>query len=283
MTVEPQTLERVRCRQIVESDLDGLADLLTQGFPETNHGYWQAGFARWHTMPIIDGVPRFGYVLETSTGLVGALLLISSKRGDQIVVNVSSWYVERRWRTHSSLLVAMATKLKHVIYLNASPARHTWRTLDAHNFKRYNHGRSAVFALPGRGRVSHTIPPNLPEARLMADHRAWGLICVTVEKDGILSPFVFRARTLDRPAIGPLRPKVMDILYCRGMDDFARCAPALARHFLPHGVLGFLVDGDGGGAGMWTHYSHGKEPRYFRGPRPPVLGDLAYTEKVIFG
>jgi hypothetical protein len=220
-------------------------------------------------------------VLEGGAGVVGVLLLISSMRGAQIVVNVSSWYVERRWRTHSSLLVAMATKLKHVIYLNASPARHTWRTLDVHHFKRYNHGRSAVFVLPGRGRVSYAIPPDLPEARLMADHRACGLTCVTVEKDGVVSPFVFKLRTLDRPAIGPLRPKVMDLLYCRDMDDFRRSAPALARHFLPHGVLAFLVDGDG--AGMWAHYSDGKEPRYFRGPRAPVLGDLAYTEKVIFG
>lgn len=281
MTVEPRADMRVRCRQIVESDLDGLADLLTQGFPETSRAYWLAGFARWRTMPAIEGVPRFGYVLEGGLGMVGALLLISSMRGDQVVVNVSSWYVERRWRTHSSLLVAMATKLKHVIYLNASPARHTWRTLDAHHFKRYNHGRSAVFALPGRGHVSPIIPDDLPEAQLLRDHRAWGLTCVVVEKDGITSPFVFKPRRLDRPAIGPLRPKVMDLLYCRGMEDFRRCVPALARHFLPQGYLGFLVDGDG--TGLWAHYSPGKEPRYYRGPRPPGSSDLAYTEKVIFG
>jgi hypothetical protein len=32
-----------------------------------------------------------------------------------------------------------------------------------------------------------------------------------------------------------------------------------------------------------SHYAEGKEPRYFKGPYRPVLGDLAYTEKVLFG
>jgi hypothetical protein len=34
---------------------------------------------------------------------------------------------------------------------------------------------------------------------------------------------------------------------------------------------------------MLSHYVEGKEPRYFKGPYRPILGDLAYTEKVIFG
>ena len=29
--------------------------------------------------------------------------------------------------------------------------------------------------------------------------------------------------------------------------------------------------------------SQGKEPRWFKGPYRPILGDLAYTEKVVFG
>ena len=35
--------------------------------------------------------------------------------------------------------------------------------------------------------------------------------------------------------------------------------------------------------GLLSHYVEGKEPRYFKGPHRPVLGDLAYTEKVMFG
>ena len=40
---------------------------------------------------------------KTSTGIVGVLLLLSSRRGTSIVANLSSWYVEPEWRTHSTL------------------------------------------------------------------------------------------------------------------------------------------------------------------------------------
>ena len=278
MTVEPQA--RVRCRQITDNDLEGLADLLARGFPRTHREYWLQGFARWKRMPVIEGVPRFGYVLDAGLGPVGVLLLISSQRGGQIIANLSSWYVDPAWRTHSTLLVSMATKLKHVTYLNASPAPHTWKTLQAQGFEPYNFGRSLVFALPGRGTVSKQIPGNLPEAQLLRDHRAFGMTSLTVEKDGIVSPFVFKPRRLDRPPV-----PVMDVMFCRGPEDFRRCAPALARYFLPRGRLGFLIDGDqptSFSEKIMAHYAQGKEPRYFKGPHRPILGDLAYTEKVIF-
>jgi hypothetical protein len=276
MTMEPQATNRVRCRQIVDSDLEGLADMLTRGFPRSRREYWTRGFANWQRMPIIEGVPRYGYVLDNGFGPVGVILLISSLRGDKIISNLSSWYVEPQWRTHSTLLISMATKLKHVTYLNASPAPHTWRTLQTQGFAPYNYGRSAVFALPGRGTVSDVIPDALPEAQLLRDHHAMGWISLTVEKDGIVSPFVFKPRRLDKPPV-----PMMDVMFCRDATDFKRCAGALVRHFLKSGVLGFLIDGTV--PGMIAHYADGKEPRYFKGPHRPVLGDLAYTEKVVFG
>jgi len=207
---------------------------------------------------------------------VGVILLISSKRGNQIVCNLSSLYVEPQWRSHTPLLVSLATKLKHVTYLDVSPPPHVWRTLQAQGFAPYNFGRTVLYALPGRGTVRGDIPDDLPEAQLLRDHRAMGWISLTVEKDGIVSPFVLRPHRLDRPAIA-----VMDVMFCRGADDLNRCASALARHFLPQGRLGFLIDGDM--EAMLSHYVEGKEPRYFKGPYRPILGDLAYTERAIFG
>jgi hypothetical protein len=276
MTIDPQQASRVRCRPIAESDLDGLADLLTRGFPRTCRSTWTRGFARWKNLPPIEGVPRYGYMLDSGFGPVGVVLLISSRRGSQIVSNLSSWYVEPHWRTHSTLLISMATRLKHVTYLNVSPAPHTWRTLQAQGFAPYNFGRSAYFALPGRGVVSDIIGDNLPEAQLLRDHRDMGWISLTVQKDGIVSPFVLQPRRLDRPAA-----RVMDVMFCRGADELRRCAPALARHFLARGNLGFLIDGDMDA--MLSHYVEGKEPRYYKGPYRPILGDLAYTERALFG
>jgi hypothetical protein len=265
---------RLRCRPIVESDLDTLADLLTKGFPTSSREYWTNGFARWRYLPHVEGMPRYGYVLDSGTALVGVLLLLSSQRGEKIVANLSSWYVEPEWRSHSTLIVSVATKLKHVTYLNASPAPHTERTLNALGFTPYNFGRSAVFALPGRGKIHQAIPDDLPEAQLLRDHRALGLTSLVVEENGILSPFVLKPRRLDKPPV-----PMMDVMYCRSPEDLAICAPALARHFLPR-ALGFLIDGDMPGL---SYYVEGKERRYYKGPWRPSLGDLAYTEKVIFG
>ena len=142
----------------------------------------------------------------------------------------------------------------------------------------YNFGRSAIFALPGRGVVSQNIPDDLPEAQLLRDHRALGWISLVVEKDGVVSPIVLRPRRLDRPPV-----PMMDVMYCRSPDDFARCAPALARHLFSRS-LGFLIDGDVPSSNfkIWGHYVEGKERRYYKATRRPRLGDLAYTEKVIF-
>lgn len=275
MTVEPQAKARVRCRPITDADLESLAGLLVIGFPRSHRAYWTAGFARWQQMPVVEGVPRYGYVLEQDTAIVGVILLISSLRGGRIISNLSSWYVDPAFRTQSTLLISLATKLKHVCYLNASPAPHTWKTLLAQNFEQYNFGRSAVFALPGRGQVSDVIPDDLPEAQLLRDHRAWGWTSLVVERDGIVAPFVLKPRRLDRPPL-----PMMDVMFSRSPEDFTRCAPALARHFAPRGRLGFLIDGEQPGL---SRYVDGKEPRWFKGGFRPTLGDLAYTEKVVFG
>jgi len=273
----PQT-QRVRCRQIAESDLGGLAGFLAHGFPRTGPDYWNAGFARLKTLPPVEGMPRFGYVLESESGIAGVLLLISSRRGTRTIANLSSWYVEPNFRVHSTLLVGMATKQKDVIYLNASPAPHTWRTLQAQSFRPFNFGRSAAIpalALSG-GSVSDHIPFDLPERELLLSHRELGCISLVCRKNGENLPFVFKPRRLERPNV-----KMMELLYCRSTDDFLCVAGGLGRHLLfRHGALGVILDGKI--SGMPAHYVAGKEPRYFKGPEAPNLNDLAFTEMVVF-
>jgi hypothetical protein len=89
MTVEPQA--RVRCRQITEDDLEGLADLLARGFPRTHREYWCRGFAHWKQMPAIEGVPRFGYVLDAGLGPPTCRAGMSSLPGARIRLCWSQW------------------------------------------------------------------------------------------------------------------------------------------------------------------------------------------------
>jgi hypothetical protein len=271
--------QKVRCRQIAESDLGALADLLARGFSRSDRGDWVRGLARMAAMPPVDDLPRFGYVLEQEQNLVGVLLLISSRRPDgRVVANLSSWYVKPAWRSHSTQLVSMTTKNKQVTYLNASPAPHTWRILQALGFKPFNFGRSAAFPVLsfGGGRVCDIIPGDLPEHDMLLAHRAMGCINLVCEKDGAVHPFIFRSRRLERPPV-----RMMELLYCRATGDFERCGAALGRYFLKQGVPGVLLDGKV--SGMISHYVSGKEPRFYKGPAAPLLNDLAFTEKVIFG
>jgi hypothetical protein len=275
---ETSASQRVRCRQIAESDLDALAGLLLQGFPSTSRPFWEAGLARMAALSPVEGTPRFGYVLESERGLVGALLAISSRRGQQVFSNVSAWYVHPSYRAHSTLLVSTTTKHKHVVYVNTSPADHTLRTLQLLGWERYNFGRSAAFPLPGfgRGLVGEDIPADLPERTLLEDHRLMGCISVVCKKGATISPFVFKRRW-----VGRLNVPVMELIWCRATSDFERCAPALWRHFLKRRAVGFTLDGKV--RGMLSRYIDDKEPRLYKGPHAPMLNDLAYTEKVIFG
>ena len=274
---ETSTAPRVRCRQIVESDLDALAAMFMIGFPHHARDFWDKGLARVAALPPIEGLSPIGYALEADGVIVGALLTISSRRGDDIVSNVSAWYVEPAYRAHSTLLTAMATKHKHVIYLNASPADHTVKTLEPLGWKPCNFGRSiACPALNlGGGKVSSKIPADLPERTLLEDHRAWGLVSLVCKKDGRISPFVFRRRAFTK-----LHLPIVELLYCRSTEDFERCAGALGRYFLLRGAVGVLLDGKV--SGMVSRYMDGREPRLYKGSHPPTPNDFAYTEKVFF-
>ncbi|HEY5346579.1 MAG TPA: hypothetical protein VIJ72_00185 [Rhizomicrobium sp.] len=273
--------QRVRCRQIAPADFEALAGLLARGFPRSTPGYWIRGFARMAALPEIEGVPRFGYLLENDGVAVGAILLIFAMSGGgetaHIRANLSSWYVEPEFRSHSTLLVSMATKLKHVTYLNISPAPHTLKTLEAQGFQCCNDGQFAFVAalVPGGGQV-HAPAPGDPDYELLAAHQGYGCESLICEQGGTRHPFVFKPRRLAMPPV-----KVMELIYCRSMGDFARCAGALGRHFLRRGFLGVI--GDGPLPGRIGKYFPGKEPRYFKGPHRPHLNDLAFTEKVLFG
>src|SRR6185503_16905417 len=99
MTIAHHQASRAQCRPIAEDDLDGVADLLTRGFPRTRRDYWMRGFARWKVLPAVAGMPRYGYLLDTGFGPVGAILMIASRRGDHVVSNLCGWHVDPHWQS----------------------------------------------------------------------------------------------------------------------------------------------------------------------------------------
>ena len=279
MSAEPSAVSRVKCRQIAESDLGAISGMLTDGFRIHPREFWDKSLARIAARPAVEGMPRIGYALEAESGLVGAILTLWSHRNGQIVCNLSSWYVDRPYRRpHAASLPVTATSMEGPLYLNTSPADHTRRSMTSMGWIQYNFGRSVAFpALTwGAGKVSETIPEDLPERDLLEDHRAWGCVSVVCARGDAVSPFVFRPRRITR-----LNLPIMELIYCRDTSDFERCGAALGRWFLGRGSLGFILDGKV--KHMPSIYAEGKEPRLYKGPRAPRLNDLAYTEKVLVG
>jgi hypothetical protein len=283
---------KVRCRQIARDDLDAVAGLLTGGFPGRTRKYWTNGLARMAQRAPVEGCPRFGYLLEADGEIVGAILLIFTDFGGgaaaRVRCNISSWYVAPAYRAYAAQLSATALKLKHVTYLNISPAEHTWPLLTAQGYQRYSEGQFACIPALSRRPVRMHVravpaiePGNhagVPEYDLLAAHAEAGCLSLICASAAGRDPFVLAPR---RIAYSPFQ--LMQLIYCRDTDDFARCAGALGRYLLGHGVAGVILDANAPVPGLVGRYFKGRQPKYFKGVDRPRLNDLAFTETVLFG
>ena len=284
-----------RFREIQDSDLDAIGDLLTRGFVHRSRDYWMRGLHRQGTRSLPPDVPRYGYMLEHQGAPVGCLLLIYSSKiidGEAATCcNVSSWYVDLEFRNYAALFASMTQKRKDVTYSNVTPAVTTWPILDAQGFVPYCGG--LYFSVPilsrgGRGVVVEAVTQDtafiagLPDAdlALLKRHAEYGclsLVCRTA--DGAL-PFIFFSLRKRR---GIIPVPAMQLGYCRSIDDYVKCAGAIGRHLLRRGKPIVTIDANGAMAGLPGVYTEMRGRKYFKGPQQPRLGDLADTELAIYG
>ena len=284
-----------RFREIQDSDLDAIGDLLTRGFVHRSRDYWMLGLHRQGTRSLSPDVPRYGYMLEHQGAPVGCLLLIYSSKiidGEAATCcNVSSWYVDPEFRNYAALFASMTQKRKDVTYSNVTPAVTTWPILDAQGFVPYCRG--LYFSVPTlsrgeRGVVVEAVTQDtafiagLPDAdlALLKRHAEYGclsLVCRTA--DGAL-PFIFFSLRKRR---GIIPVPAMQLGYCRSIDDYVRCAGAIGRHLLRRGKPIVTIDANGAMAGLPGVYTEMRGRKYFKGPQQPRLGDLADTELAIYG
>jgi hypothetical protein len=285
----PISLSAVRCRQIVDADIPGVEELLTKGFPRRSRTHWRRALHRLAKHPTPTAMPKYGYLLESAGIPVGVVLLISSvvQEGniETIRCNVSSWYVEPDFRIHAPLLVSQAIRKQNVVYFNISPAKHTHPIIEAQGFSRYSSGQFVTFAsLPTRRDPTPVVGPNVnPDAYfepferdLLLTHSQYGCLslwCVTPER---AFPFVFLPRVTK--GIVPC----VQLIYCTCVEDFVRFARPLGMYLWSRGWPLVIIDSNGPIRGLRGLYFGGVAPKYFRGPMPPRLGDLAYTEAAMF-
>ena len=284
-----------RFREIQESDLEAIADLLTRGFVHRSRDYWMRGLRRQSVRSLPSDAPRFGYLLENDGKAVGCLLLIYSTKligGESLVCcNNSSWYVDPEFRNYAALFASMTQKRKDVTYFNVTPAAPTWPILEAQGYQPYCRG--LYFSLPflsrhGRGMRVEAVTsdtasmPGLSEDELamLKRHAGYGclsLVCRTAQE---AVPFIFFPLRKRRGII-PL--PALQLGFCRDISDFVRCAGAIGRYLLWRGQPIIVFDANEPSAGVVGVYSEARGRKYFRGPQRPRLGDLADTELAIFG
>jgi hypothetical protein len=280
----------LRCRQIVEDDIENVATLLARGFPNRNRAFWLAAFRQLRRREPPSGLPKYGYLLESDGVPVGALLLICSqiRTATEVIrrCNVSSWYVEPDFSAYASMLAGMALRHKDVTYLNVSPAPHTRPIIEAQGFARYCDGifvavpmLSGLFGgervniLDGKRRPAATFDPL--DQEVLSQHAALGCISLWCETAERAYPFVFRPRLVR--AVIPCA----QLVYCRDIADFVRFAGPLGRFLAARGRPLVILDANGRIPGLVGFFSRASAPKYFKGPQRPRLGDLAYTESAL--
>lgn len=280
----------IRSRQICPPDIDGIVDLLRRGFPARSRDFWLHALKRLSEHPTPPGFPKYGYVLESGSVPVGVVLLIFSSiviNGEtRIRCSTSSWYVEPAFRVYAGMLRSRAMRDKQVTYFNITADVHTWPILEAQGFARYCHGRFVtVPALGARAKGTRVnvftaagcASMDLPsfEAELLLAHADYGCISLTCSLAGRSCPFVFLP--LWEHGIIPYAY----LAYCRHLDDFVQFAGPLGRFLARRGFPVVVVDANGPVKGLIGAYF--EAPKYFKGPDRPRLGDLAYSERVLFG
>jgi hypothetical protein len=287
------TTPPIRRREICPGDIDRVVDLLTTGFRmhKRERPFWERAMARLSEHRTPPGYPKYGYLLDNDGTAVGVTLMVYSTiivDGQQhIRCSMSSWYVQPAFRAYGSLLTSRVFQQKEVTFFNITPDPSIFPVLSAVGYKRYCSGRFlAVPALSAslRGVRVRTAAPDMSadgdlsafETQLLLDYRRYGCICVTCSAADGRHPFVSQPR---RKA--GLVPFAL-LVYCRHLQDFARLAGPLGRYLAVRGILLVVADADGPIAGFIGRYCDGF-PKYFRGPEQPRLGDLAYSERALFG
>jgi hypothetical protein len=281
----------IRCRQIEIADLDQIVTLLTAGFlAQRDREFWARAMRRLSAHEAPPGLPRFGYMIDCDGRAVGVILLIFTlvpADGAQILrCNLSSWYVAEEFRGYAPLLISRALRHKQATYVNFTPAPHTLPILAAQGFAQFCEGRFIAFPLLSRARETAFVAPfspdmpqgedlPAPEIALLRAHAADGCISLVCTSGGRRHPFVFALRRKYGVAMVLLG-------YCRHVAEFTRFAAQIGRYLARRGIGVVVIDANGPIPGLAGIYSPGK-PKYFRGAHRPRLGDLAYSERTMFG
>jgi hypothetical protein len=279
---------KVVSRQIVDEDLDVLANYLGEGlgYPTS---YFAGVLARLKSHATPPGYPKYGYVLTEGGKIVGAMVQIFSSvpgpDGPTVRCHMASWLVDPEYRAFAALFFRKALTAPGVTFINTSARPVAIPSIRAQGFKNYSNGQFLSAPLLKVGGDSHKVRvvdaserPDVPfdptHWQVLLDHLGYGcdaVWCLTPER---AYPFIFHNRAFKGVLPGA------QLIYSSSIDDFVRFARPLGRYLSRRGIFFVRMDANGPIAGLPGWYFDKMEPRYFKGAAPR-LGDLAYTQAVL--
>jgi hypothetical protein len=283
-------MEALRTREIIDEDIDFLVEFIGDGVAIPRR-YLAAVLNQLRRRQVPAGFPKYGLLLQSADEIVGAILLIFSENyvdgATTIHCHVTSWYVKPEFRPYASIFYLRALKYKNVTYLNISARPKTWKVIEAQGFKRYSSGQVIALTLanmfmPNKGKPFEvflfTPDLNLPmdprEIRLLADHASYGCTTICCKVGDEAYPFVFQRQMLKKYV------PVVQLIYCRRLEDLATCIAPLSRVLLKLGVMAIRADTNGPIKGVIGPFIKDLEPRWYKGGLAPPLSNLAYTQNV---
>jgi hypothetical protein len=159
--------------------------------------------------------------------------------------------------------------------------------VEAQGFRRYSDGQFVAFPLlhfksgePGARVVSADanldVSFDSTERELLLAHSQFGCMSVWCTTASEAIPFVFFPFNVK--GIFPCAR----LVYCRNVEDIGRFAGPIGRYLALRGRPLLIINSNGPIRGLIGKYFKGSRPKYFKGPVPPRLGDLAYTHLSIF-
>jgi len=275
----------MRIREIQETDLSAVLQLLIVGFPKKTPVYWAHVLSVLAARPRCGGLPVFGLALEIEGALQGLMLMISGQKNGDRFCNLSSWYVRPEYRKFSPFLFQRALRPKDVSFTDCSPAPHVLPIITKFGFCPYSCGtllidpRASLRSSAPIRNIRTTLPEQIaPDLRITIEsHLSYGCRGFLIEgQRQCPMPVLYRTTRLKR-AVPSAR-----IVY-GDPDIIIANAGGLMRKLMRRGIMLMLIDLPCGSNPTLGRIFPEYEVRYVRGPNIPDVGDLLDTEVSVFG
>jgi hypothetical protein len=276
----------MKIRPIIKDDLDAILLLLCEGFRRRGQSYWRNALSILTDRPEIEGLPRWGWLLEDDNAPQGVLLALASRARGKVRLNLSSWYVREAYRKYATLMLRPTMRDPSICVLDLSPAANVVPIVLGMGYQPYTAGTLLLTPRDALRRPKSWTSDKAPVRPWQASE------CADAEEKALVETHIgYGCRALlveDTPALYRLKwlKGVVPAARFVSGDPFALAehAGSLTRYLAAQGVPLAMIDAplqgvlSAAGKAMPE-----REIRYVWGAAPPAAGDLLETEVAVFG